>query len=416
MLLRYLSILVWAGVGSLAAVAQAAEPLRLEEAVARAVATNPVLVAEAAQLQAIEARAEHEALPTPFALGGELENVAGTGSLSGLASAEATLRISRVIELGGKRAARQSLGKAEIGQQANLAEIARLDLVSRTTTRFIEVVARQQRLAYAREQVEQAGQTRKAVEAWVNAARNPESDLRAAEIAVAEAELAEEYAEHELESARVTLAASWGALTPDFQSAVGDLQKLPAVESFETLVARLPMSARQRALLLEAEAIAARRRVARTAARADLNLSLGVRRLEAFNDEGLVMSLSMPLGARSRARYGIAEADAQLAALEARREADRFERHQAFFALYQELLQARSEFEAYRDRMLPKAEEAMQFTRRGFEAGRFPYVSLSQAQKTLFDLRGRALVAATRYHQALVEVERLTAVTQETQP
>jgi outer membrane protein, heavy metal efflux system len=413
---RHLSILVAAGVICLPSMGWAAEPLRLEEAVARALAGNPALVAEAAQLRAVEARAEREGLATPYVLGGELENAVGTGSLKGLDSAETTMRIARVIELGGKRTARQALGKAEIGQQEVLAEIARLDLVSRTTTRFIEVVADQQRLAYAREQVEQAGRTRDAVEGWVRAARNPESDLRAAEIAVTEAELAEEHARHELESARVSLAASWGALAPDFESAAGDLHLLPQTESFEVLAARLPMSARQRVALVEAETIAARRRVAQAAAHPDLNLSLGVRRLEAFNDEGLVMSVSVPLGARSRARHGIAEADAQLAALQARRDADRFERHQAFFELYQELLHARTEFEAYRDRMLPKAEEALQFTRRGFEAGRFSFASLAQAQKTFFDLRGRALAAATHYHQALVEVQRLTTASQETQP
>jgi len=415
-LLRDLSILAMAGMGGLAVIAQAAEPLRLEEAVARAVATNPALVAEAAQLQAVEARAKREALPTPYALGGELENVAGTGSLSGLDSAEATLRISRVIELGGKRAARQALGKAEVDQQENLAEQARIDLASRTTARFVEVLADQQRLAYAKERLQLAEQTRREVEAWVKAARNPESDLSAAEIAGAEADLALEHAEHELASARLTLSASWGALTPDFDTVGGDLMTLPPVEPLQTLVSRLPMTPEQRAVLLEAETTAARRRVAQSAARPDVNVSLGVRRLEAFNDHGLVMSFSVPLGSKSRAAYSVAEADAHLAALEARRDADRFERHQLLFGKYQELLHARAELEALRERMIPKAEEALTFTRRGFEASRFSYAALALAERTLFELRERAIEAATVYHLMSVEVARLTTATQDTQP
>jgi outer membrane protein TolC len=82
---------------------RAAEPLRLEEAVTRALASNPSLTAETAQLRAIEARADREGLPTPYVLGGELENVAGNGTLSGTKSAETTFRISRVLELGGNR-------------------------------------------------------------------------------------------------------------------------------------------------------------------------------------------------------------------------------------------------------------------------------------------------------------------------
>lgn len=414
--LRCLLVLAVAGTCGAVPVGRAAEPLRLEEAVTRALASNPSLTAETAQLRAIEARADREGLPTPYVLGGELENLAGNGTLSGTKSAETTFRISRVLELGGKRTARQALGAAEVGQQRNLAATARIDIASRTATRFIEVVADQERLKYAQERVKQSERTRREVAAWVAAARNPESDLRAAEIAVAEAELGREHAEHELESARTRLAATWGALTPDFDRAAGRLQELPTVEPFETLASRLPMTPEQRASRLEAETILARRRIAEASAKPDVNVSLGVRRLEAFGDQGLVMSVSVPLGNRRRSGYSVAEADAQLAAVESRREADRFERHQALFEKYQELGHARNEVEALRTRMLPKAEQAVAFNRRGFEAGRFSFLILAQSQKTLFDLRERSVEAATRYHSLLVEVERLTAVAQDTTP
>lgn len=414
--LRCLLVLALAGTCGMVPVGHAADVLRLEDAVARALASNPSLAAEAAQTQAVQARAARESLGTPYVLGGDLENFAGTGALSGVDTAETTLRISRVIELGGKRAARQALGSAEVRQQENLTRTARIDIASRTTSRFVEVLADQQRLAYANERVQQANRTRREVANWVAAARNPESDLHAAEIVVADAELAREHAEHELASARTTLAATWGALEPDFNAVIGDLMILPAVEPFEVLAARLPMTPEQRASLLEAETIAARRQVAAAGAKPDLNVSLGVRRLEGLKDQGLVMSVSVPLGSRPRSAYSVAEADAQLAALEARRDAERFERHQSLFEKYQELNHARTELESLRTRMLPKAEQALSFTRRGFEAGRFSFLSLSQAQKTLFDLRERSVEAATRYHTLLVEVERLAAVAQDTVP
>lgn len=414
--LRWLMVLAFAGAYGAVPSGHAAEPLRLEEAVARSLATNPSLAAEAAEVRAVQARAEREGLPTPYVVGADLENVVGTGALSGMRSAETTLRLGRVIELGGKRAARQALGTAEVARQRNVADAARLDIASRATARFIEVVADQQRLEFARERVKLADRTRREVASWVAAARNPESDLSAAEIAVAEAELEREHAEHELASARMTLAASWGAFEPDFPSVAGDLRDLPAVEPFETLASRLPKTAIQRNALLAAEAIAARRRVAVTSAKPDINVSIGVRRLEALNDQGLVMSVSVPLGSKPRASLAIAEADAQLGALESRRDAQRAEGHQVLFDKYQELVHARTEYDALSKRMVPKAEQAYAFTRRGFEAGRFSFVSLSQAQATLFDLRARSVEAAARYHTRLVEVERLTTVAAETNP
>jgi len=415
--LRCLLVLAFAGAcGIVPLSGRAADPLRLENAIARALASNPTIAAEQAQLQAVQAKAQREALPTPYTVGGELDNIVGTGALSGFTSAETTLRIGRVLELGGKRQARQALGAAEVSQQQNQADAARIQIASRTAARFIEVVAGQRRLAYAQERVTQAERTRREVAAWVAAARNPESDLRAAEIAVAEAELDRQHAEHELLSARMTLASSWGSFEPDFETAVGAFDALPAIEPFERLVARLATTPEQRANLLEAETIAARRRVAQAAAKPDLNVSLGVRRLEALDDQGLVLSVSMPLGSRVRSAYSVTEADAQLAALHLRRDAQRFERHQELFECYQELNHARVEAETLRASMIPKAEQALAFTRRGFEAGRFSFVALAQSQKTLFELRERSTEAAARYHTMLVEVERLTAVAQDTAP
>ncbi len=414
--LRCLLVLALAGTCGAVPLGRAAEPLRLEEAVARAMANNPLLAAESAQLRAVQARADREGLSTPYVISGEVENVGGTGALSGIRAAETTLSIGRVIELGGKRAARQALGNAEVGQQQMLAETARIDIASRTTARFIEVIADQERLKYAEERIKQAESTRREIATWVAAARDPEFQLRAAEIAVIEAELLREHAEHELASARMTLAASWGALTPDFDIVVGDLQTLPNVQSFENLAARLPMTPEQRASLLEAETIAARRRVATASGKPDITFSLGVRRLELLDDQGLVMSVSILLGSKSRASYSIIEADAQLDALTARRDALRFERHQALFEKYQELNHARTEVDFLRNRMLLKAEQAMAFTNKGFIAGRFSFTSLAQAQKTLFDLRERDVEAAARFHTLLVEVERLTAVATESTP
>ena len=414
--LCYAWVLALAGACGVVPWAHATEPLRLQEAVSRALGANPALAAEAAQLDAVRARAQREGLAPQYFVTGELENVGGTGSLSGVNSAESTLRIGRLIELGGKRAARQALGAAEIDQQQTAADATRIELTSRTAARFIEVAVDQQRLDFANERVRQAERTRREVAGWVWAARNPESDLRAAEIVVANAELDREHAEHELSSARTTLAATWGDTIPDFDTVAADLTDLPEVEPLDTLLARLPNTIDQQAFSREARLAEARRRIAEAARKPDLNFNVGVRRLEGPSDQGLVMSVSVPLGSRTRAGYSIAEADAQLAAIEARRKAEQFERHQLVFEKYQELGHARTEVESLRGRVVPKAEQALAFTRRGFEAGRFSFLSLSQAQTTLFELRERLVEAYARYHTLLVELDRLTATTQDTFP
>jgi cobalt-zinc-cadmium efflux system outer membrane protein len=58
----------------------------------------------------------------------------------------------------------------------------------------------------------------------------------------------------------------------------------------------------------------------------------------------------------------------------------------------------------------------MNQSRRGFEEGRFSYLALSQAQKTLFDLREREVESAALYLRLLVEADRLTASAQDIRP
>src|SRR3546814_12708440 len=86
-------VLAFAGACGAVPSGHAAEPLRLEEAVARSLESNPILAAEAAEVRAVEARAERAAMPTQFVVGGALENFGGTGAVGGASYAETTLRL-----------------------------------------------------------------------------------------------------------------------------------------------------------------------------------------------------------------------------------------------------------------------------------------------------------------------------------
>ncbi len=410
---HHLRVLAMAGTLGLAPWAEASEVLRLEQAIARAVSSSPALMAELLQLDAAQAKAAREGLAPRVVLSAELENFAGSGTLRGLDAAEATLRLGRAIELGGKRSARQALGAAEMEHQRTATELARLDIRTRTALRFIEVAVDQQRLAFAQQHVQQAERTRREVARWVTAARNPESDLAAAEIALANVELEQEHAEHELDSARLALAALWGATSPDFSMVEMALSALPEPLPFEELVAQLPASIEQTLQQQEARTVAARLRVAEASQKPDLDLNIGIRHLQNTGDQALVLGVALPLGTGTRAAYAISEARAQLNAIDARRKAGQFERYQLLFEKYQELTHARTEIESLRTRVLPKAEQALAFTRRGFEAGRFSFLALSQAQQTLFDLRKRELEACARYYVLRFELDRLVAIAPE---
>ena len=120
-------VLFLAGAGVLLPMVAMSDDLTRDAAVGRALASNPTLQAARAAIGAAEQQAKLEGMRPPLTVGAELENFAGTGSLSGLDSAETTVRLGRTFELGGKREARLAVGGARVAQQKHDAALARLE-------------------------------------------------------------------------------------------------------------------------------------------------------------------------------------------------------------------------------------------------------------------------------------------------
>jgi cobalt-zinc-cadmium efflux system outer membrane protein len=408
--------LALAGMCSLSQWTAAAEILDRDQAVARSLRESPLLMARLAAVDAARARAGLEALPSPWFVSGDIENVAGSGALSGTDSAELTIRVGKALELGGKREARRALGDARISSAEFDASVTRQDLHATASARFVEVLADQARLHLANEGVTLAERTRDEVARFVHSARNPESDLRLAEVALADAQLSREHAEHELASARVALSATWGSWRPDFDSVSGDLAPLPHAPTLEVLMARLATSPDQRRRALDLRLADARRTLSRANARPDLTLTLGVRRFESLSDQGLVLGASMPIGSPPRTRLAREEGDAELLALRQQGQQTLADAHQVLFETYQELMHARTEHETLSTLMLPKAEQAYRISRTGFERGRLPLTTLLQSQQLLSELRARSIDAAVRYHVYLAQLQRLAGTALDTTP
>jgi len=404
--LRCLCLLLLAG--GWGAPAAAGEAISLSQAVTRTLAHHPALRAADRTIVAAERQADLAGLAPPWVVGAEVENVGGSGSVAGVQAAETTLRLGRVIELGGKRDARRAAGAIEIERSRNALEQTRLELATETARRFIEVLADQARAEMAAQDYALAQELSATVRRWVQAGRSPQSELDLMQVAEARADIGVEHAAHELAGARVALAALWNAAEPDFDTVAGELFALPAVPSYDVLAARLPDNPGLRSLALDTRAARARERVAAAGARPDLSWHVGVRRLSAFNDTALIAGVSLPLGSAGRSALGVAQSAAEAEAADARLEAQQLDARQRLFNAYQELVHARTAFEAHRERMIPKAEAALALTRRGFEAGRFSFVALSQAQRTLLELRNAQIDAAVRYHILLTDIERMT--------
>ncbi len=408
--------LAFAGAGCAAVSTLHAQDLTVEKALSRALERSAVLQADGAAVSATRYQAELDGLAPAMTIGMELENVAGTGDLSGTDGAETTLRVGRVFELGRKQAARQSIGAAQVALQLNAVERSRLNIAAQVSHRFIDVLLKQARLELAAQNIDLAEASREAVAYRVARSRSPLTDLHLADLAVMRAELEREDAGHELASARVALSVLWGEQHPDFLRVAGRLLELPSIEAFDSLVDRLPRSAGQQAFALEAQHIDAQERLAASSRKPDVHTTLGVRRLESIDDEALVLSFSLPLGTGTRSALAIDRQRAEREGLYARRTAAWLDSYQILFGQYQELQHARHQVETLRDRMIPLADKTLAATQAGYEEARFSFLQVAQARAGLLDLHRDEIDAAARYHRLLAEIELATALSGDLTP
>jgi len=397
----------------------AAEPtgaLRLGDALAVALLRNPELAADAYEIRAREAAlVQAGARPNPT-LSLELEDFAGSGEFSGLDSAQTTLLLGQLIELGGKRAARVDVAAADRDLAAWDYEVRRIDVLVRTAGAFVDVLAAQERLRLADEAVALARSMQHVASARLRAGiASPAEEIRAG-VQVDVAEVEREHTEHELATARHALAASWAGEEPRFERAEGDLDRLPVVPSAADLAQRLeasPSVARWQAELAQRDALRAR---AMSGSVPDVTVFAGPRRLSGPEDTALVAGVSLPLPLSNRNRGAIAEAENRIAKLAAEARATRV-RSVTELANARVGLQASSEeAQLLRTRVLPGTERAVEALRRGYESGRFAQIEVLDAERARLAAREQYLRALVEAHHSAQQIERLTGVPLEVRP
>jgi len=377
----------------------------LAEAVAIALLHNPELRTFGWDVRVAEARAVQAGLsPNPRA-GVTSENLGGPDNVS----VRNTVRLSQVIELGGKRRKRVDLAEANRTLAAWDYEERRIDVVTEVARRHIAVLAAQRRLDLTRQTLRLAEQTLKIVEDRVAAGVVPTSERDKAVVRVSSERIRLDRARRQLASARQSLASAWGGDAAQFGKAVGDFDRvdgLPERNKTLSLAQRNPRVARWR------DEIEQRRRAVRLArARGvpDVTAGVGVRHFAESDDAALLVEFSSPIPIVDRNQGGVLEARYNVAkAISEQRAAEVAVRDELVRAL-EGLAAAHFETVTLRDETLPAARNAFDAARDAFEQGRSDFLDVLDAERTLVDIERQLLDALETYHHGNAAVEGLVA-------
>lgn len=394
--------------------AQEAAPLTLQDALARAIESDPGLRAAGAGVDAALGGVRQARVRPNPELGAEVENFNGRDDLRGFNGAETTFSLSQEVELGGQRSARVRLADREL-HGAELDRVLRgLDLLRDVQVAYFDALAAQELVAIERERVATAEALDASVARRVAAARDPLMAGARAQAGLAEARIALTRAEAEAATARARLTSYWGG-EDGFSLIRADFTLPVAADHDHTLNAdQAPDIAR---LTAERERLDAAARLERSLSYQNPTLSLGYRRFEDRDGDGaLVAGFSIPLGLFNRNQGSVARAQAEQRRAAFDLEAGRRTIAREFAALERALSSDAAAVRSTEQDVISQAERALSLAQDGYNRGAFSYLDVLEAQRALSDARQARVDALRSYHSNEAALDRLTARFAETLP
>jgi cobalt-zinc-cadmium efflux system outer membrane protein len=376
------------------------EPVRLDQAIRYAIEHNPTLAAARREVNATEGQVLQGSLRPNPEFNYQADDVSRFGRTS-------TAEVGVPFETGGKREAR--VRSAGLGREVALADLgtAELRLRSAVIAAFFDVLAAQELRATAEESVRLAQRATDIAAKRVAAGKISPVEETRARVAEAGARVTLNQSESELRNSRRRLASLWGNTAPSFTEASGDVEQLPLVPTADLILGRLGVAPQLRRAQRELERRKALVTLEQARSVPDFTVSLGVKRNPELPGEQALVALKVPLPIFNRNQGNLQEA--------LRREDKAAEELQATqTALSATALQAlenvnarRRDADLLRQEVLPGARSTYEAATIGFENGKFSFLEVLDAQRTLIAAKSQYLIALANFHRAQAELESL---------
>lgn len=320
------------------------------------------------------------------------------------ATRETTAQLSQTFELGDKR--RRRVDAAERASDVATADLRaqEAELRAAVTNAFDDVLAAQAQVHLAEDARDVAARVTGTVATRVQAGKVSPVEETRARVAEANARLDKRKADGDLAMVRQVLATLWGSLSPQFTYAEGNLDVLPTTP--EVVDAdNAPALARARTEIARRQAMARLELSRRTP---DVTVVAGIKRNNELGLNQAVFGVSFPLPLFDRNQGNVLDALRRVDHAEAAFQAAQGATRLALAQAHQEFATARAEVQALADEILPGAQSAADAAVKGFAFGKFAYVDVLDAQRTLILTKTRHLRALRDARRAATSIARLT--------
>jgi cobalt-zinc-cadmium efflux system outer membrane protein len=326
-----------------------------------------------------------------------------------------TVQINQPIELGGKRRARVAAAEGTVAVARTELAARRQEIRSDVIASYYAMLVAQERQQLARSLVELAGRGVIVASKRVAAGKSSPIDETKARLAAVDASVELSQATGALAIARTRLGALIGKPADSIALPADSPERLPEVKPLATLFASVGDSAAVQRARSQLTAQVAQTDIERAARIPDVTVSVGSQRDDEVQRRQTVIGLSVPLplfnrnqGKLSAALRRTDKARDELAAAQVTAASD-------LASAYTRYEVARNEVALLQQNVLPNAQSAYELTLRGFEYGKFSFLEVLDAQRTLFQSRSRHWNALLEGWRAYAEIERLAGTANTTE-
>ncbi|WP_237140724.1 TolC family protein [Pseudomonas silesiensis] len=391
---------MFSSAGTSFAAVSSSQTLTIDQALETAFANNPDLAAAQWEIGITQGdRQQAGLIPNPE-LSWEAEDTRRN-------SRTTTVMINQPIELGGKRGAR--IDVASRAQDAAGIELERKRNVLRADViqAFYSSSTARQRLLLARQSLELAERGLRVAQGRIESGKSSPVEGTRAQVQLSEVRLELRRAERDEANAYQQLAQVMGAPLPAFTSVGDSGRSMPKVPEPSLLLNRIGETAELRLAKLQIEQREASLGLEKAQRIPDLTVSVGSQYDERERERVNVVGLSMPIPLFNRNQGNVLAAARRTDQARDLRNASELRLRTEIQTTLDQWMTANTEVTSFNQTILPAAQSAVDTATRGFEMGKFNFLDVLDAQRTLISARSQYIQAIAEATDAWVRIERI---------
>lgn len=362
--------------------------LSLQAAINLALAQHPDLLAsqfnqEAAQAGIDQARQR----PNPELMI-ESENVGQTSQTI------STQWVQR-LELGGKRERRVTVAEREHQRSILARDLKKTEIVAQVRVSYIQTALVYQQFVNQQANQQLMHEWASSVQKRVDAGKASPLEAERAELAARAAQDLVQRAKHEWTLAINQLSLAIGQRQPfAFSGKSIANSQIPPWEQIEPLLIN---TLRIKLLNNEIEQQEAEMALQQSFSTQDIQISAGLKHARDTGDNGVMLGVSVPLPILNRNQGGIRQAELRVQETRARYQAQIQAFEMQVLKVWGDLRSLQITVRLYDEQLLPGAEHSFQKAREGYHVGKFSFMDMHDAQRSLLAIRAERYEHLKRY-------------------